>query len=517
MKHKDWQYGIRLLSGFCILCLAVPGAWSDKPGGGKGGSQGGRHGSHGSAVVQMRANDQAVKFQQVDWNLELAQLRQSDWGQICVDPAALQRRLRNWDEVYLNVFLYDPNSGTPVWAIENLPVHPENCAGRSSVPSGSGKSHANDRDSQSIPPVCRFFDLRPSEEVFSGRVERLRCSVLASVQPVPPSMEMLRRLTEAYSPSWFQVKPTIENAEGFLPDPKLGTTPPRVVDPDLPLGVPPLPTTPPFEPELDLLFPLCTMQTPYPNVQCAFNQCVPMSQANVIHWLEDEYNGPFLQWDLPEIQVRGIGKVNSAGDVLFWTPEPPNSVIANVDAFTRRAGVLDHDTGSGADICQLFQGTFGYLTQVGPFVWSVNRHQGTNSDEIGDGTVCDTGFPDLGGRTSTREGLNPTWQWMFDQLSQGRGVAICFGRYDASGNRTSGHCVRVYGACRFGTKDYLYPLDEGDQGSNNSGLRTQVWEVADTGSPGNPGVPDGRLNMDGSTWEIEFANSIEAIPFVPVP
>lgn len=85
------------------------------------------------------------------------------------------------------------------------------------------------------------------------------------------------------------------------------------------------------------------------------------------------------------------------------------------------------------------------------------------------------------------------------------------------GERTSGHCVRVFGACQFGSNRYLYTLDDGEQGDNNTGTRTQVWLVADTGGPGQPGVPDGRLNMGGLSWEIEFANSIHVKPTLLIP
>ena len=74
-----------------------------------------------------------------------------------------------------------------------------------------------------------------------------------------------------------------------------------------------------------------------------------------------------------------------------------------------------------------------------------------------------------------------------------------------------------WGACRIGSFFYIHTLDDGNQGTNNVGLRTQVWQVEDTGSPGNPGVPDGRLNMDGMSWEIEFMNVIQANPTLVIP
>ena len=134
------------------------------------------------------------------------------------------------------------------------------------------------------------------------------------------------------------------------------------------------------------------------------------------------------------------------------------------------------------------------------------------------GTSCDVPLAiDLGGNVSNREGQNPTWQWMFDQLVLGRGVAICYSRYDVDGNRTGGHCLRVYGACKIGGTEYLYLLDDGDQGDNEVGTRTRVFEVADTSSPGMPGIPNGRLEINGGTAEITFANSIKVTPTLAIP
>jgi len=144
------------------------------------------------------------------------------------------------------------------------------------------------------------------------------------------------------------------------------------------------------------------------------------------------------------------------------------------------------------------------------------RHRGGEL-LYGDGLECDNGTVPLGGLVSIREGIYPTWEWIFEQLQLDRGVAMSFGRYDIVGNRTSGHMVRVWGATRYNNKDYIYTLDDGNQGSNSTGLRTQQCEVADIGQPGLAGIPDGRLYMNGTTWEIEFAISKEAKPTLAIP
>jgi hypothetical protein len=148
----------------------------------------------------------------------------------------------------------------------------------------------------------------------------------------------------------------------------------------------------------------------------------------------------------------------------------------------------------------------------------VFRHQG-GSATYGAGNTCDNGdvFLPLGGITSARQGNNPTWEWIFDQLQQGRGVYMSFGRYDTSGTRTSGHAVRIWGARRFNGKNYIYTLDDGNQGSNNDGLQNAQFEVADNDTPGMPNVPNGRLELGDTSSEIEFVMSMEAKPTLLIP
>jgi hypothetical protein len=215
-------------------------------------------------------------------------------------------------------------------------------------------------------------------------------------------------------------------------------------------------------------------------------------------------------------RLPGSAGSTTVGINQFWVPLPSTSLVANIDAFTMREGVLNSSTGDGTVRCQQIRGLFGYLAAHGGMAITEYRHQG-GSSVYGDGASCDDGTVLLGGITSTREGQFPTWEWIFNQLSLGRGVAMSFGYYDVDGTRTGGHMVRVWGAMRFNGKDYLFTLDDSEQGPNTTGLRTQQWEVADTGSPGQPGVPDGQLNLGGTLWEIEFAISAAPKPGLMIP
>lgn len=452
-----------------------------------------------------------VTFQQVTFDLDAGRVHGTDWGQFQVNLERLAIRTRGRSG-YLNVFLYDAAGARrgeilPHWVVENMFVlDPEEwkCpeAERSRI---TAASHAH------------YFDLRPGV-VGDGTVENLLATVLFSGEPLPVVEQVLPWAAELRSMR-FDVVQSVEDAEGDLSAFDPARPPPiRGRIPSLLLGFPPQETIPLPGIAPELFFPIGTFQEACPNVQAANNQCVPVAHANALAYLEHRYNASPLIWNLPHLHVRGIGKTVVQGDILLTEPVPPHSIVANVDFFTARGGVFDFETGGGSNTCQNFLGLLGYLNAFGSLakVQKV-RHQGTDAALIGDDTVCDPGNVVLGGLTSTREGENPTWEWMRDQLQAGRGVTMGFGRYDADGNWTSGHMVRVYGAAQYIGKKYLYTLDDGDQGDDFVGLRTQDWELTDNDTPGNPGVPNGRLEMDGMSWEIVIAISVEPKPTSAFP
>lgn len=340
-----------------------------------------------------------------------------------------------------------------------------------------------------------------------------------SQQPLPTIVD-IAQLANRFVPQNFAVNPAVVNSEGAgHVDGRISPVSSSIPN-SLTLGRPPQPvSTTPGLPD-DLLFPIQIIQADQPNLDAGRNQCIPMAHANALQYLEDRYDNLPLLWRLPQLHIRGIGKVSSAGDVLFWVAEPDNSLVANIDSYSRRDGVLDLNSGGYTSFCGLIRGIFGYLNDSGSQAVTEFRHQGSNSALLGSGADCDNGTVLMGDITSTQEGANPTWEWIFEQLSQGRAVTILFSWYDINGNWQGGHSVRVYGAAKFNDKKYLYTLDDASQGDNFSNLtnpRTQQWEVADTGQPGLDGIPDGRLNMNGMSWEIDFALSYEARPTLLIP
>lgn len=489
-------------------------------------------------VTQLFGSSGAVNFEQVTFELEIGTIANSDWGQLRVRPSQLRDSSgKPLGPGYINVFTYTESSGNIAdWIIDNHFVP-------------AGEPSVNDHTSINIKPVTDwlglqynyhssflrdgtkerssvqpdstiYFDLRPGQDG-QGRERRISATVLFSPQPLP-TIEDIALLAGRFVPRNFIVTNTIVNAEGAghvdgRISPVSSTIPSLLA-----LGRPPQPVIPSPTLPSDILFPIQVFQSDQPNLDAGRNQCIPMAHANAVQYLEDRYDNLPLAWRVPQLHIRGIGKVSSAGDVIIWVPEPENSLVANIDRYGRRVGVLDLDTGGYTSFCGLVQGLFGYLADdvSGTFDASEFRHQGSDETTLGSGAGCDNGLVLMGDNTSQREGLNPTWEWMFNELVQGRAVSILFSWYDIDGEWMGGHSVRVYGAAKFNDKHYIYTLDDGSQGDNFSNLtspRTQQWEVADTGQPGLDGIPDGRLNMNGMSWEIDFALSYEAKPTLLIP
>lgn len=450
----------------------------------------------------------AVRFRQTQFVYQSGRLIDSDWGQLEVDKDAVRRALGPAGG-YVNVALFTPGQAAPAWVVDNLRVVPD-AAARDGIDRAALASEGMET-TPIVVPMSTHLDLRPNVRG-TGRMTSVYAVVVASPAPLP-TVDRVFNLMRQLPPSAFAVSQTIEDAEGA--EAITATASPTGL---LQLGDPPQPVQPGHESPGGFAYPTEVYQYELPNIQTAKNQCMPMAMANVVGYLRLRYNKPPLSWPLPHQSSPGIGKTMSAGDVIFWQPEPTVSRIAQIDARTRRTAVYDFESGSGSTVCQMMRATFSYFaTQGAPGMVSFTHQD--SAPLIGPGGACATADPTLplGGYTSTRQGANVTWDWMYQQLQAGRGVMIMYGRYDAAGKRTGGHAVRVWGARRLNGRDHIYTLDDGDQGFNVQGLRTRQFEVSDKGQPGLPGVPNGRLELDGGTSEIEIAVALEAKPTLLLP
>lgn len=519
-------YNILLISLVILISLITPSiAWNGSTG----------TFSTDYPITQIRPSHKAVSFQQVTFDFEVGRISGTDWGQFQVNST----KLNNFTKAcsgYINVFLQNNLRSGLSWVVENMfiPADEETkclTVDKKEIRAALRKDPFNSsaRRFMSILKINRsfissYFDLRPGD-IGEGTVASVLATVLFSRQPLPIVADIMA-LAEAYEPAVFNVKQVIDNAEGDLSGSEEPTAPSSAVVYNSELvGFPP-PETTTFDPFPDLLFPIEVIQTTATNINAGLNQCVPMAHANALQYLENRYNNLPLVWSLPHPPVRGIGKVSAAGDVLFWEPIPSWSLVANVDTYTRRNEVKNMNTGLASSRCKNIRGVMGYLAEFGESAQVVFRHQGvhpsgvevTYGDKQADALAkCDSSTINLGGYTSTSEEENPTWEWIYDQLEKGRSVVMSFSRYDVVGNWKSGHMVRVYGAGRYNNKEYLFTIDDGDQGNNFDGLRKQAWEVADNNQPGGAGIPNERLEMSGTNWEITFAMSMEAKPTLVIP
>jgi hypothetical protein len=385
-------------------------------------------------ALAVSAQSKAVRFRQTQFEFTAGRMLDSDWGQVEVDPSAV-RKLLGPSGGYVNVALFTPGSAGASWVVENLRVVPDGAAARDEVSAASLAAEGL-QGTQPVVPMTATFDLRPGVRG-SGRVVAVHAAVVVS-EGLLPTIDRVWNLVQQVPPALFEVTPLVVNAEGDN-----GNAPPTSLTTTLQLGDPPQPVRP--RPELPIGFATEVYQLDQPNMHSAKNQCLPMAMANVVGYLRLRYNHPPLSWPLPHHSSPGIGRTMSAGDVIFWQADPSISRTAQIDARTRRTGVYDFETGAGSRICQLLPGLFSYFaTQGAPGMVSFTHQD--SAAVIGAGNTCDTGDPTLplGGYTSVQQGPNVTWAWLFQQLQQGRGVFMMFGRYDEAGKRTGGHALRVW-------------------------------------------------------------------------
>ena len=486
-------------------------------------------------------NLKAVQFQQITFEFERGTDKQTEWGRILVFPKPL-RKVSEKCTGYINVFVVADGSSGHHWVVENLliPKPDDNqCTfENTNVFQGSRPPRQSElqtnfstvaRQRENI-PTATYFDLKPDNvDVFNasvvagtGRVDTIRAVILFSSHPFPVVSEVWDMVDKSFRAFSYRVVQAVVNAEGDISelDENGGSTiSPSGVNGVLNFGPPPPPTPIPTVPSVpDLSFPFIVRQNPNPNIQTAVNQCVPMAHALVLAYLENRYNRVPLSWDLPHISFPGLGQQRSSPDILIWEPQPPTSIVANVDTFTRRIGAFDRKNGKGSDRCQNIRGLMGYLAMYlsEAKMQVVLRHQG-GLEVYGHGAECGNTTINLGGLTSTREGEEVTWEWIRDQIVLGRGVALSFSRYNLAGAWASGHMVRVNGVSQYNNKKYIMLLDDTNQFNDSIGILWPTYEVRDKGQPTNANMPNGRLEFVGTNWELKFAISIEAKPTLQIP
>ena len=391
---------------------------------------------------------QGITIAQVSFEFIEAKEPYSTWGRLTVDP----RRLADSTGIssgYLNV------TTELGWVVWNLPFSVEDQMG----------------------PISTYFALSRQRGM---PVERLAAEIRVTSLPLADTDLMsLRRATNLGTV--FPVERTVWNAEG--------------IGDSLVWSIDAAPTLADIYAEIArLLVPLNTQHTQpnAVNVQCAVNQCFPMSIANSLQYLENRYGIP-----IPHNHQAGL-----KGD---------NTLVGKLDTYANR-NAPSRTNGSGVWFQPMLDGKFEYLSDNGLSNSIVHRHQGRGYGSAAAGQALPAGNFTRHGITSTDDGAAVTFAWLCEQIQKGEDVELVFSYDNASGQPTGGHAVRVFECGTTLGVPWIGYLHDSQQSNDSAGLETVRVNVVDLDG-------DGTLNLGTTSREIRFAMSesrVEPLTMIPV-
>ncbi len=227
---------------------------------------------------------------------------------------------------------------------------------------------------------------------------------------------------------------------------------------------------------------------PGENVQAACNQCVPMSVANSLQWLENTY--PSITIDQPH--VPGL-----RGDT---------SLVGQLGEAMERA-VTDRAHGSGVSFRKMLQGKLKYLKDNGLENTIVNRHQVDTAivrrGWLDSATVHLASDSSVTSANETAPNGRVSWDWIYQQIEDGEDVELIYGYYNNAGLRRGGHAVRVFGAGKTNGRPWLMVKHDALQTDDDPGdtLGLQEWfQWVDT-------LDDGTMTFGSTNQKVDFALS----------
>ena len=369
---------------------------------------------------------QGVVFQQVDFLFPQAEGIDSNWGRIAADANELEAST-GIGRGYLNVYT---NAG---WVVDNLLV-----------------------DTEGANPIAAYFTLGV---VAPEDVSTLSAYVAFSVNP--------RALFDSGPQEDFPVGAFTWNAQGFSNEDVTVIGPP-----------PPPRSTPPvfsFARWLHILFSALEegeecVQSDAENVQAAVNQCVPMSVANSLQFLENS-----ASVEIPHDHELGL-----RGD---------DTLVGQLDDKMDRSVPVpgDRTQGGGLLVSDWLQGKFEYVAE-NLTVPLIHKHQGRGFGSIPDGDFEHMGI------VSEDNGPAVTWEFICDQICEGEDVELAYR------HSTGGHAVRVVGCGITGGKEWIMYAHDALQSDDSNGLETVKVNVEDLDN-------DGTLNLGSASREIIFTLS----------
>lgn len=404
-------------------------------------------------IIVYPAITPGIRFSQIDFSIGEGETIDSSWGQIEVDIDEFTEYM-GLDEGYLNGY---SDAG---WVIQNLLIQPL----------------------EGMESVVTYFNLGVPD---GTNVDTISLYIEFSEEPViefhdGPRIE-------------YPVDTQLYNAMGVGPTP----TEPFIMYPPTTISFVAGGETWHFKKE----------QGPNENVQCARNQCFPMSIANSLQYLKNRYGLPVPHQHKPGLK----------GD---------NTLVGQLDSACNRQ-VVNRCNGKGVWFDDMLEGKFKYLKNNGLANKLTHKHQGygygwvdANNDGVyqkgelrynqGAGSLPAGDFSKHG-ITSRDEsvGGKVTFDWLCEQIKKCEDVEIVFAYEDRNGDIVGGHAVRVFGCGKIlGNPFILYKHDAiqtycdaaGVQRGDNEGLEEVFVYVKDLDA-------DGMMNLGSKSIEICFALS----------
>lgn len=408
-------------SGACSVTITVTSPASASPG----------QCPDGVSVVSIGPG-QGVTFQQVDFGFAKKNQTNSNWGRLEADPATLAES-SGIIIGFLNVFA---DFG---WLVQNLPLD------------------IND----DIGPITTYYTISQSDT--AEEIRELTALVTYSDKPVTESLIECPEISLISYP----VDSIIWDAEGASENltTSISISPPLATDTDIVLST-------------DLTTERHTQPNKV-NVEAAVNQCVPMSVANSLQYLEERFG----------LNIPNDHKTGLRGD---------NSLVGELEKKMNRTAT-SRTSGSGTWFTPMLRGKFSYLSENGLKDILDQKHQGRGWGTPPDQALSDGDFTS-NGITSTDKGSVVTLEWICQEIKNGEDVEIIWSYDDTTGNPTGGHAVRVFGCGKTLGLPWLDYVHDSNQNNDSSGLECVRVYVSDLDG-------DGMLNIGSNSREIRFAFS----------
>ncbi|MGC9327884.1 MAG: hypothetical protein ACP5I1_09645, partial [Candidatus Hinthialibacter sp.] len=388
--------------------------------------------------------DDGIRFYQVDFQYENAQWENSSWGRMEIDPQILfeKRKIR---QGFLNVY---SDLG---WHVVNMPIT-EQSLNEGLVSTYLNLGLVDPNELEDINKEERDAYLREK----SALLTEFSAYVAYTEQPLEKPLSGKLALFPLEE-KWIWNAQGVSDQAVYILD-----IPPVIVQiPDF---------------VWEFLFESHT-QPQSANVECAYNQCFPMSISNSLQYLENEFG-----LGVPHNHVMGL-----KGD---------NSLVGQLDSYANRS-VTDRRHGSGTWFTPMVNGKFKYLSDNNLNNSLIHKYQGRGWGSPPT-QALPTGDYSAHGSTLQDEGAAVTFDWICEQIKSGEDVELVFSYDDAAGNATGGHAVRVFECGRILGKPYVKYLHDSNQGNDSAGLETVQVYVEDLDG-------DGMLNLGTQSREIRFA------------